>query len=266
MNPLFSYYIAVGVQNLTSLVDPGSGRVWASAPDNGPGDVDAACTASQAAFEIYRKVTPRQRAQWLQNWDLLIRENKDDIAKIVTYETGKPIRESIGEIDYALSFTWWFMGEAERISGTVQVSSVQGRRVFTIKQPIGVSVALIPWNFPIAMILRKCSAALAAGCSMIVKPSPETPLSILTLVHLAELAGFPKGVLSVLTTSLENTPPLSEALCRHDLVKKVTFTGSVRISMVISLGEDYSSLIRRTDTGRKTTSKNLCRWAKEGYP
>ena len=145
----------------------------------------------------------------------------------MTYETGKPLAEAQGEIDYSLSFTWWFAGEAERITGTIQTPSAPGRRVFTVKQPIGVAAALVPWNFPIAMILRKASAAFAAGCCMIVKPSPETPLSVLVLAELASQAGFPKGVFSVLTTSLENTPGLSEALCRHPLVKKVTFTGSV---------------------------------------
>lgn len=145
----------------------------------------------------------------------------------MTYETGKPLFESQGELDYALGFTWWFAGEAERITGTIQTPAAPGRRVFTVKQPIGVTAALVPWNFPIAMILRKASAAFAAGCTMIVKPSPETPLSVLALANLAQQAGFPKGVFSVLTTSLENTPPLSEALCRHPLIKKVTFTGSV---------------------------------------
>ena len=101
------------------------------------------------------------------------------------------------------------------------------RRVFTVKQPVGVAVALVPWNFPAAMILRKCGAAFAAGCTVVIKPSPETPLSVLALAQLAEEAGFPKGVMNVLTTDLENTPSLSEALCRHELVKKVTFTGSV---------------------------------------
>lgn len=113
-------------------------------------------------------------------------------------------------------------------------AAIPGRRIFTVKQPIGVAVALVPWNFPVAMILRKVGAAIAAGCTMIIKPSPETPLSVLALVHLAEEAGFPKGVLSVLTTSLENTPSLSEALCRHELVKKVTFTGSTRVGKLVA--------------------------------
>lgn len=196
--------------------------------------MDAAVQAAQAAFVDFRKTNPRTRAQCLLKWDQLIRQHRDDIAQIVTHETGKPLAESQGELDYALGFTWWFAGEAERIQGTISVPSAPNRRVFTVKQPIGVAVALVPWNFPIAMILRKAGAALAAGCTMIVKPSPETPLSVLTLALLAEQAGFAKGVFSVLTTSLENTPPLSEALCRHPLVKKVTFTGSTAVGKLVA--------------------------------
>ncbi|KAH8690529.1 putative succinate-semialdehyde dehydrogenase [Talaromyces proteolyticus] len=216
------------------VVDPGTDIAWASCPANTVDDVPHAVEVAHAAFNQYRKVVPRQRAQWLLKWDALIRENKDDIAKIITYETGKPIAESYGEIDYSTGFTWWFAGEAERIFGTVSTPALPGRRIFTIKQPIGVAVALVPWNFPMAMILRKAAAALAAGCTMIVKPSPETPLTILSLVHLAQKAGFPAGVLNVLTTDLENTPALSEALCKHPLVKKVTFTGSTRVGKIIA--------------------------------
>ncbi|KAI9051060.1 hypothetical protein LZ554_005168 [Drepanopeziza brunnea f. sp. 'monogermtubi'] len=216
------------------VVDPGNGKVWASAPDNTAEDVDAAVKGAHEAFKNYSKVNPRTRAQWLLKWDALIRENRDDIANIVTYETGKPLFESQGELDYALGFTWWFAGEAERVTGTISTPAAPGRRVFTVKQPIGVAAALVPWNFPIAMILRKAGAAFAAGCTMVVKPSPETPLSVLALANLAQEAGFPKGVFSVLTTSLENTPPLSEALCRHPLVKKVTFTGSTRVGKLVA--------------------------------
>ncbi|PSS07139.1 hypothetical protein M430DRAFT_45953 [Amorphotheca resinae ATCC 22711] len=216
------------------VIDPGSGQVWASAPDNDASDVDHAVLSAHSAFQHYKKVTPRTRAQWLLKWDALIRENKEDLAHIVTYETGKPLAEARAELDYALGFTWWFAGEAERIVGTVQQPSAAGRRVFTVKQPIGVAAALVPWNFPVAMVLRKAGAALAAGCCMIVKPSPETPLSVLAVAELATQAGIPKGVFSVLTTSLENTPPLSEALCRHPLIKKVTFTGSTRVGKLVA--------------------------------
>ena len=150
------------------------------------------------------------------------------------YETGKPRSEAYGEIDYSTGFTWWFAGEAERIQGIVFTPALPNRRVFTIKQPAGVAAALVPWNFPIAMILRKAGAALAAGCTMIVKPSPETPITVLALAHLAVQAGFPKGALNVLTTDLDKTPELSEALCRHPLVAKVTFTGSTRVGKLVA--------------------------------
>ncbi|KAF7845739.1 hypothetical protein BT93_L0862 [Corymbia citriodora subsp. variegata] len=132
------------------VYDPGNGKVWASAPDMGPDDVDNAVKAAHSAFESYKKVNPRTRAQCLLKWDQLIRQHRDDIAQIVTYETGKPLFESQGELDYALGFTWWFAGEAERVQGTVQTPAAPNRRVFTVKQPIGVAVALVPWNFPIA--------------------------------------------------------------------------------------------------------------------
>ncbi|KAL1870373.1 hypothetical protein Plec18167_007507 [Paecilomyces lecythidis] len=216
------------------VVDPGTDIAWASCPTNTAEDVPAAVEAAHAAFEQYKKVNPRQRAQWLLKWDQLIRAARTDIAKILTHETGKPLAESYGEIDYATGFTWWFAGEAERIHGGISVPAAPGRRVFTVKQPIGVAAALVPWNFPIAMVLRKAGAALAAGCTMIVKPSPETPLSVLVLAHLAQKAGFPAGAFNVLTTDLENTPPLSEALCKHPLIKKVTFTGSTRVGKLIA--------------------------------
>jgi succinate-semialdehyde dehydrogenase/glutarate-semialdehyde dehydrogenase len=219
---------------LTILQDPGTDIAWASCPVNTTDDVPHTVEVAHAAFEKYRKATPRQRAQWLMNWDNLIRENKTDIAKIITHETGKPLAESFGEIDYSTGFTWWFSGEAERIQGSVSVPAIPGRRVFTVKQPIGIAVALVPWNFPMAMILRKAGAALAAGCTMIVKPSPETPLTTLALAYLAQKAGFPPGVLNVLTTDLENTSSLSETLCKHPLVKKVTFTGSTRVGKIIA--------------------------------
>lgn len=167
-------------------------------------------------------------------WHELITAAKRDIATIVTHETGKPLAEAIGELEYALGFTWWFAGEAERINGTVGRSAIPDRRIFAIKQPIGVAAALVPWNFPVAMILRKASAALAAGCTMVIKPSPETPLSVLALVELALRAGFDKSALNVLTTDLQSAPSLSEALCKHPLVRKVTFTGSTRVGKLIA--------------------------------
>ncbi|UPK97284.1 hypothetical protein LCI18_008219 [Fusarium solani-melongenae] len=197
-------------------------------------DVDAAITSSHKAFQEYSILNPRKRAQLLLAWHGLISNARDDLAKLLTYETGKPLSEAHAEIEYSLGFTWWFAGEAERIQGSISIPSAPNRRVLVIKQPIGVSVALVPWNFPVAMILRKAGAALAAGCTMVVKPSPETPLTCLALADLATRAGFPDGVFNVLTTSLENTPSLSEAMCVHPSVKKVTFTGSTRVGKIVA--------------------------------
>ncbi|KAI1386793.1 aldehyde dehydrogenase [Hypoxylon trugodes] len=216
------------------IIDPGTDRKFASCPDMAAEDVDDAVKAAQAAFQTYRTFTPRARSELLTKFYNLIQEHKDDIATILVYETGKPLAEAYGEIDYASSFLRWFAGEAERVQGTTFAAALPGRRVFTIKQPLGVTAALVPWNFPIAMVLRKASAALAAGCTMVAKPSPETPLSALTLAYLAEKAGIPKGVLNILPTTLANTPSLSEALCRHPLVKKVSFTGSTRVGKILS--------------------------------
>jgi succinate-semialdehyde dehydrogenase len=180
-------------------------------------------------------VNPRQRAKWLLKWWELTTAARDDLAQIVTHETGKPLFEAYGELDYSLGFLWWFAGEAERIHGSVAVPAAPNRRLFTIKQPIGVAAALVPWNFPVAMVLRKVGAAMAAGCTMVVKPSPETPISALVLAELARRAGIPAGVLNILTTDLDNTPSLSEALCKHPLVKKVTFTGSTRVGKLVAM-------------------------------
>ncbi|KAF5672262.1 succinate-semialdehyde dehydrogenase [Fusarium circinatum] len=192
------------------ITDPGSGIVWATCPDNAAEDVDNGVQSSYKGFLEYKELTARRRAQLLLEWYRLIGVAKEDLAKI------------------------WFAGEAERVQGTIGASSNAERRVLTIKQPIGVTVALVPWNFPVAMIMRKASAAFAAGCSMIVKPSPEAPLSCLALVDLATRAGFPAGTFNVLTISLENTPGLSEALCTHPLVAKVTFTGSTRVGKIVA--------------------------------
>ncbi|PNY27007.1 Succinate-semialdehyde dehydrogenase [NADP(+)] GabD [Tolypocladium capitatum] len=216
------------------VVDPGSGSVWASCPDCGDEDVDGAVRASHEAFLSYSKWTPRQRAQCLSRWHHEIGLAKDDLAKMLVFETGKPLAEARGEIDYALTFTWWFIGEAERAHGSSIVSAVPGRRAITIKQPIGVAAALVPWNFPVALSVRKMSAALAAGCTMVVKPSPETPVTALALARLALRARFPPGALNVLTTSLDGTPRVAEALCLHPLVRKVTFTGSTRVGKIIA--------------------------------
>ncbi|KAF2996117.1 hypothetical protein E8E14_001953 [Neopestalotiopsis sp. 37M] len=217
-----------------AVIDPGSGKPWAECADATTDDVETAVHSCHVAFDSYSKYTPRRRAQLLSKWHQLIEESKDDLARILVHETGKPLAEAQAEVDYGLSFVWWFMGEADRITGTTTVAAIAGRRSLVIKQPIGVVAALVPWNFPIALLLRKASAALAAGCTMVVKPSPETPFTATALAYLAIKAGFPAGALNVIPTSLENTPSLAEALSLHPAVKKVTFTGSTRVGKIIS--------------------------------
>ncbi|EEU39853.1 uncharacterized protein NECHADRAFT_79751 [Fusarium vanettenii 77-13-4] len=214
--------------------DPGSGKIWATSPTNQVEDVDQYIESSQTAFNSFRYTNPRERAKILLKWHELITNAREDIAKIVVYETGKPMAEAVGEVDYALGFAWWFAGEAERVRGTIALPSVSNRRTFVIKQPIGVSVALVPWNFPVAMIIRKVAAALAAGCTMVVKPSPESPFSVMALADLALRAGLPAGVLNVISTDNANTPSVSERLCKHPLVRKVTFTGSTNVGSIVA--------------------------------
>ncbi|KIH94879.1 succinate-semialdehyde dehydrogenase [Sporothrix brasiliensis 5110] len=216
------------------VIDPGSGKPWASCPDSATADVEDAVQTAHAAFLEYSKWTPRKRAQTLGAWHQLIVAARDDLARILVLETGKPLAEAYGEIDYGTTFTWWFTGEADRIQGATLNSALPGRRGLVIKQPVGTAVALVPWNFPLALVLRKAGAALAAGCTMVVKTSPETPVTAFCLAHLARRAGFPPGALNVLSTTLDNTPAVAEALCLHPLVKKVTFTGSTRVGKIIS--------------------------------
>ncbi|RAL00828.1 NAD-dependent succinate-semialdehyde dehydrogenase [Aspergillus ibericus CBS 121593] len=217
------------------VIDPGTTLPWARIPTFTPPDIPSTVQSAHLAFESYKTLPPSRRSHLLTTWDTLIRTHAADLSQILTHETGKPLPESLAELTYATSFTHWFAAEAERITGTLSTaSSIPGRRILTLKQPIGVSVALVPWNFPIAMVLRKAAAALAAGCSIIVKPSPETPVSVLVLAELARRAGFPAGVFNVVTTDIEHTPGVSEALCTHPLVKKVSFTGSTAIGKIVA--------------------------------
>ncbi|KAF4447266.1 Succinate-semialdehyde dehydrogenase, partial [Fusarium albosuccineum] len=221
--------------NTFRIIDPGTGKPWGSCPDCTASDVEPAVASCYAAFQSYSKTTPRRRAQLLMKWHEVILAAREDLARILVHETGKPLAEARGEIDYALTFVWWFSGEADRgAHGTTLSCAIPGRRALTVKQPVGVAAALVPWNFPIALALRKAAAALAAGCTMVIKTSPETPLSAVAIAHLATRAGFPPGALNVLTTSLANTPSAAEALCLHPLVKKVSLTGSTRVGKIIA--------------------------------
>jgi len=167
----------------------------------------------------------------LQKWHKLIEENTQEIAEIMTAESGKPINESKGEVIYGNAFIEWFAEEARRIYGEIVPSSTPNREIIVMKQPIGVAALITPWNFPLAMITRKAGAALAAGCTVIVKPSEDTPLTALAVAKLAEDAGIPKGVINVITTN--KAAPIGQLFCKSPDVRGISFTGSTQVGKLL---------------------------------
>lgn len=186
------------------VINPANGSEIGSCPEMDKSDTISAINHATAAFETFQRSHPKQRATYLKNWYNLMIQHRDDLAKILSWENGRPISGSADEINYAASFFDWFQGEAVRIYGDTVQGSVEGNRVLTIRQPVGVVGILTPWNYPSGMITRKAGAAIAAGCSVVIKPAGETPYSALALAELAERAGIPKGVINVITTD-ENT-------------------------------------------------------------
>ena len=215
------------------VYDPATLNKIATIPEMGKEDTSKAIQAAHDAFQSFKKTTARQRARWLRKWSDLCIEHADDLALILTLENGKTLSEAKGEVIYGASFLEWFAGSAERTFGEVIPSSNQNQRIVTFKQPLGVAACLAPWNFPIAMITRKCGAALAAGCTTVWKPAGETPLSALAQAVLAQEAGFPKGSINVVTT-LNNVAEVGEELCKSKLVRKLSFTGSTRVGKLLA--------------------------------
>ena len=203
----------------------------AELPDLGTEDTRAAIEAAAEALPRWRSKSAAGRAKLLKKWFQLIHRHVDDLALLLTTEQGKPLLEARGEVLYGASFVEWFAEEARRAYGDVIPGPGRGLRILTLKQPIGVVGAITPWNFPNAMITRKIAPALAAGCTVVVKPAEATPLSALALAELAERAGFPPGVINILTS---NQPAAVGAeLCRHPLVRKLSFTGSTRVGKIL---------------------------------
>ncbi len=215
----------------TVLRNPANGEQIAELPRCKEAEADHAIEAAHVAFLEWRQTSAQYRSKILRRWYELIIEHREDIGRIITLEQGKPLSEAIGEADYAASFLEWFAEEAKRVRGDVIPSKSGSQRILTIKQPIGVCAAITPWNFPAAMITRKAGPALAAGCTMVVKPASQTPMTALALAELAERAGMPKGVFNVLTGN--DTRALGSRLTGHPLVRKVTFTGSTEVGRVL---------------------------------
>ncbi len=179
--------------------NPATGDLVGSVPDFGAAETRRAIDAAHAAFLPWRAKTAAERAKILRRWFELMMENQEDLAQLMTLEQGKPLAEARGEIAYAASFIEWFAEEARRVYGEVIPSPLADRRLIVLKQPVGVCAAITPWNFPAAMITRKAAPALAAGCTMVVKPAEQTPLSALALAWLGQQAGLPPGVLNIVT-------------------------------------------------------------------
>ncbi|VVT55004.1 uncharacterized protein SAPINGB_P004371 [Magnusiomyces paraingens] len=220
------------------VIDPATGKPWIALTSCTVADVSSAVDAATAAFPSYSKLSARERARLILAWDDLIRSNREDLAHILVFETGKPYNEALGEVDYALTFSWWMAGEAERQHGSVANGNGPGptadNRMVVIKQPVGVVACLTPWNFPIALFVRKVATALAAGCTVVAKPSPETPISSLALAELARRAGIPKGVLNILPCDSGNTPSIGKSLCEHPTIAKISFTGSTAVGKLLA--------------------------------
>ena len=179
------------------VINPANGKVLPTVLDGGKEIVEQAIVSANAALKLWSSSTAKHRASILENWNSLILKNTDDLATIMTLECGKPLKESKGEVAYGASFIKWFAEEGKRVYGDVIPPTAEDTRIVVVKEPIGVVAAITPWNFPLAMITRKVAPALAAGCTVVIRPSEETPLTALALAHLAELAGFPKGVINV---------------------------------------------------------------------
>ena len=214
-----------------SVSDPGTGATVAKVANFGRAETRAAIAAAALALPAWRDRTARDRAACLQRWFRLILEHQEDLARLMTAEQGKPLAEARGEVAYGASFVEWFAEEGKRIYGDVIPGPAADRRILTLKQPIGVIAAITPWNFPLAMITRKIAPALAAGCSTVVKPAEDTPLSALALVELAARAEIPPGVINVVPTA--DAAACGAELCASPMVRKLSFTGSTAVGKIL---------------------------------
>src|SRR5690554_561184 len=223
-------WCAADSKQTLSVHNPANAELLGSVPKMGAAESARAIAAAQAALPEWREKTAAQRGQILRRWFELMLENQDDLALLMTLEQGKPLAEARGEIVYAASFIEWFAEEGKRAYGDSIPSPSSSSRLLVIKQPVGVCAAITPWNFPAAMITRKAAAALAAGCTMVIKPASATPFSALALAVLAEEAGVPPGVFSVVTGSASE---IGGEMTGNPLVRKLSFTGSTEVGRTL---------------------------------
>jgi succinate-semialdehyde dehydrogenase / glutarate-semialdehyde dehydrogenase len=213
-----------------AVVDPATGEEIGSVPDMGAAETRRAIDAAEQAWPEWRAKTAKERAAILRRWFDLTMANQEDLALLLTTEQGKPLAEAKGEIAYGASFIEWFAEEAKRVYGDVIPQHQADKRILVLKQPVGVAAMITPWNFPNAMITRKAGPALAAGCTVVLKPAEQTPFSALALAELAERAGVPKGVFNVVTG---DAPTIGKELCANPKVRKLSFTGSTEVGRIL---------------------------------
>ncbi|MFB9867821.1 NAD-dependent succinate-semialdehyde dehydrogenase [Vreelandella sulfidaeris] len=219
-------WVAADSGEQITVVNPTTGEPIGDVPRLGKAETERAIDAADAALPAWRALTAQERADLLLKWHDLMLEHQQDLAMIMTYEQGKPLKEAAGEIAYAASFIRWFAEEGRRVYGETIPAAKANQRILVTKQPVGVVGAITPWNFPAAMITRKAGAALAAGCTIVVKPASQTPLSATALALLAERAGIPRGVFNVVPGSASD---IAQAMTQSPKVRKITFTGSTEV-------------------------------------
>ncbi|MDZ4188251.1 MAG: NAD-dependent succinate-semialdehyde dehydrogenase [Hydrogenophaga sp.] len=215
------------------VLDPATGQKLADVANLGPADAEAAIAAANAAWPAWRSKTAKERSIILRRWYDLLMANQEDLGRIMTAEQGKPLPEAKGEVAYGASFVEWFAEEAKRVNGETLPQFDNNRRLMVLKQPIGVCAAITPWNFPLAMITRKVAPALAAGCTVIIKPAELTPLTALAAAELAIRAGIPAGVLNMITADADNSIAVGKVLCASDVVRHISFTGSTEVGRIL---------------------------------
>jgi succinate-semialdehyde dehydrogenase/glutarate-semialdehyde dehydrogenase len=215
------------------VLDPSNGKKLADVANLGPADAEAAIAAANAAWPAWRSKTAKERSIILRKWFDLLMANQEDLGRIMTAEQGKPFNEAKGEVAYGASFVEWFAEEAKRVNGETLPQFDNTRRLSVIKQPIGVCAAITPWNFPLAMITRKVAPALAAGCTVIIKPAELTPLTALAAAELAMRAGIPAGVLNMITADSEQSIAVGKVICASEVVRHLSFTGSTEVGRIL---------------------------------
>ncbi|MBV1790453.1 NAD-dependent succinate-semialdehyde dehydrogenase [Marinobacterium sp. D7] len=226
-----------------AVYDPATGNKIVDVVDSGAADAQAATAEAHRAFESWRLQPAAVRAQLLKRWHALILQHTEDLARLISREQGKPMAEARGEVAYGASYVDWFASEAVRSYGDIIPAAVRSKKMLVTKEPVGVVVAITPWNFPLAMIARKIAPALAAGCTVIAKPAEDTPLTALALVALAEQAGVPRGVLNIVTSSREQVAEVVGAWLKDSRVRKITFTGSTAVGKL--LARDSADTLKR---------------------